>query len=271
MLRWLLLASALSLPLPAFAQQNFVAQTTGSVPSTVNLGTIPPTCVYTGLSSLNIGQAIPLPCNSSGQLLTSGGGGGGGGAVTVANGADVALGATTDAAYAGSGSATTVAIQKGIYNALVAALPAGSNIIGKVGIDQTTPGTTNGVVINSGSASITGTVATQPVARTKAQTSALASNLVVTNAAGNLYDINITADSTLYAAEWWILIFDATSAPADGAVTPARCVDMPALSRTYERGFANPLAFTTGIVVVVSTTGCFTKTASAHAFIAGAY
>lgn len=30
------------------------------------------------------------------------------------------------------------------------ALPAGTNIIGNVGIDQTTPGTTNGVVVNSG-------------------------------------------------------------------------------------------------------------------------
>ena len=32
-----------------------------------------------------------------------------------------------------------------IYSAIVAALPAGTNVIGKVGIDQTTPGTTNGV------------------------------------------------------------------------------------------------------------------------------
>lgn len=32
---------------------------------------------------------------------------------------------------------------------LTAALPAGTNLIGKVGIDQTTPGTTNGVVVNS--------------------------------------------------------------------------------------------------------------------------
>jgi hypothetical protein len=31
----------------------------------------------------------------------------------------------------------------GIYNAVISALPAGSNIIGKVGIDQTTVGTTN--------------------------------------------------------------------------------------------------------------------------------
>ena len=35
---------------------------------------------------------------------------------------------------------------------LIAALPAGTNIIGKVGIDQTTPGTTNGVQLTAGTA-----------------------------------------------------------------------------------------------------------------------
>lgn len=76
-------------------------------------------------------------------------GGTGGGAATIADGADVAEGAKADAAYAGSGSASVVSILKGLYNALIAPIVAGTNIIGKVGIDQTTPGTTNGVVINS--------------------------------------------------------------------------------------------------------------------------
>jgi hypothetical protein len=47
------------------------------------------------------------------------------------------------------------------YNPTVAALlnplVAGSAIIGKVGIDQTTPGTTNGVVVNNGPANVTAT------------------------------------------------------------------------------------------------------------------
>lgn len=36
-----------------------------------------------------------------------------------------------------------------IHNDLTAAIPAGTNLIGKVGIDQTTPGTTNGVQVNA--------------------------------------------------------------------------------------------------------------------------
>lgn len=51
-------------------------------------------------------------------------GGAGGGAVTVADGANVAEGAKADAAYAGSGSASLIAINKGVYNLLAAPLPA---------------------------------------------------------------------------------------------------------------------------------------------------
>ena len=100
-------------------------------------------------------------------ICESGCSGGGGGAITAAinsyavgalqDGADATEGTKADAAYTGSGSATVVSVLKGIYNALVVALPAGSNIIGKVGIDQTTPGTTNGVVQNAGPANVTAT------------------------------------------------------------------------------------------------------------------
>jgi len=107
-----------------------------------------------------------VPC-STGTPFPVSSGGGGGGAITAAinsyavgalqDGADATEGTKADAAYAGSGSATVVSILKGIYNALVAALPAGSNIIGKVGIDQTTPGTTNGVVQNAGPSNVAAT------------------------------------------------------------------------------------------------------------------
>lgn len=57
------------------------------------------------------------PVTTLNPLPTSGGGGGGG-AVTVADGADVAEGATSAAVYAGSGNATIVGILKGLYAAL---------------------------------------------------------------------------------------------------------------------------------------------------------
>lgn len=59
--------------------------------------------------------------------------------------------------------------------AITNALPAGTNILGKVGIDQTTPGTTNGVQVNAGTAEIgnvknSGTFAVQATPVTQADT-----------------------------------------------------------------------------------------------------
>ena len=72
--------------------------------------------------------------DSAGNLLVNVavGGGGGGGAVTIADGADVTQGLKADAAYAGSGSTTTIGALKGLYAAMVAATPAGTNTIGSV-------------------------------------------------------------------------------------------------------------------------------------------
>lgn len=91
---------------------------------------------------------------SDGTLQTSSSGGGG--AVTIADGADVAEGATTDAATTAGSTGTASAKFRLMTTQLAsiitntgAAIPAGTAIIGKVGIDQTTPGTTNGVQVNA--------------------------------------------------------------------------------------------------------------------------
>jgi hypothetical protein len=98
-----------------------------------------------------------------------------GSAVSLADGADVVEGELADAKVVGDNTGTVSAKLRGlnyllalvtdtlnsrlnvfIANATLAVtqsgawvLSAGSAIIGKVGIDQTTPGTTNGVVVNS--------------------------------------------------------------------------------------------------------------------------
>lgn len=100
-------------------------------------------------------------------------------------------------------------------------------------------------------------------------TTILASNLVAKNSAGNLYSFNVSADSTLSGAAWWIMIFNSTTLPGDGTVTPAKCYAMSSGTTSYSAAFPTPVAFTTGIVIGVSTTGCFTKTASVHSFISG--
>ena len=108
-------------------------------------------------------------------------------------------------------------------------------------------------------------------AASKGQTGALATSLTLKSAAGTLYSFNAVADSTLNAAAWYLIIEDATSW-GTGAQTPAKCYYVPAGQSTFGGTFAsNGVAFATGITVGVSTTGCFTVTSSAHAFISGDY
>lgn len=102
------------------------------------------------------------------------------------------------------------------------------------------------------------------------RTLALASSLVVKGSPGQLFSFEVQADSTLSAAAWWIMIYNATAVPADGAVTPFKCYAIssgtPQAGGTFGAG---GIAFSSGIVIAVSTAGCFTQTSSAHAFLAG--
>ncbi len=98
-----------------------------------------------------------------------------------------------------------------------------------------------------------------PVVSTAAE-----SSHVFKASAGNLYGYQVTAG----AAAGYVMIFNATSAPVDGAVTPIKCVVVPA-NATVGVTADPPEAFSTGITAVFSTTGCFTKTASATAMFSG--
>ncbi|WFS02225.1 hypothetical protein [Rhizobium tumorigenes] len=79
---------------------------------------------------------------------------------------------------------------------------------------------------------------------------------------GKLYGLNVVAGATA----GYVLVYDAVAAPVDGATTPKKVFQLAAnasLDRTWDRG----LIFTTGIVIVFSSTGPFTKTISNTAFI----
>ena len=99
---------------------------------------------------------------------------------------------------------------------------------------------------------------------TRVQSATAAGSLVVKASAGNLYGYNVAAG----ASAGYLLIFDAPTAPADGTVTP-KIVHAIAANASIQVDRDIPIAFTTGIVMVFSTTGPFTKTISATAFLAG--
>jgi hypothetical protein len=95
-------------------------------------------------------------------------------------------------------------------------------------------------------------------------TPAVAGSLVVCPATSgcNLYSYQVRSG----AAAGFLMFFAQATVPADGAVTPVLCVDVAANS-TVAFEYRSPIGFPTGMTVAFSTTGCFTKTISATAFI----
>lgn len=92
------------------------------------------------------------------------------------------------------------------------------------------------------------------------------SSHVLKAGAGTLYGLDVTTG----AAAGYVMLFNATSAPADGAVTPIKAWVVSANSSLGVSFIPGPpLAFSAGITATFSTTGPFTKTASSTAFFSG--
>jgi len=72
--------------------------------------------------------------------------------------------------------------------------------------------------------------------------------------------------ATSGASAGYVLIIDSATVPADGAVTPKFCYQIAANNTLSATWGTYPPVFSNGIVIVFSTTGCFTKTISATAF-----
>lgn len=101
------------------------------------------------------------------------------------------------------------------------------------------------------------------VAITPSVTVAAASNLVAKASAGNLYSAYCQSGTAGFC-----MVFNATSLPMDGAVTPLHCVPVAAGSFAAIDFGQLPERYSTGITIGYSTgANCFTLTASATAFI----
>jgi hypothetical protein len=126
----------------------------------------------------------------------------------------------------------------------------------------------NGVFTPCGSAgcgSGGGGGSTTPIAPNA--TTSLSTSKVLKASAGNLYSWSVTSSTPA----GFVLILDLAADPGNGAsVTPKYCY--PLAANSYNSGtFAGgpPGAFANGVTIVFSTTGCFTETQSATAFITG--
>jgi hypothetical protein len=94
---------------------------------------------------------------------------------------------------------------------------------------------------------------------------AVTGGVVLKTVGARLYGVNVVSG----ASAGYVMIFDAPAVPADGAVVPAYCLPLAANTGLDASFRAAPINFVTGISVAFSTTGCYTKTASATAYIAG--
>lgn len=89
---------------------------------------------------------------------------------------------------------------------------------------------------------------------------------IIKAGAGNLYGLNVASGATAGVVQ----VLNSATIPADGAVTPIKCYYLAANSSLDLNLRAAPVYASTGVVVVFSSgTSCFTKAASATAFISG--
>lgn len=102
------------------------------------------------------------------------------------------------------------------------------------------------------------------VAITPVVSTTLESGHVLKVGAGNLYRVEVTSTVAGY-----LMVFSTPTVPADGAVTPLLCRAVGANVSTEVDHSTAPDRYASGISVAFSTTGCFTKTASATAMFEG--
>lgn len=154
-----------------------------------------------------------------------------------------------------------------------ASIPAGTNIIGKVTIDQSTPGTTNLVQLAAGSAVIgqvllpaipagTNTIGSiAPTPATLVSSSAYESGRVIKASPGTLISISGFNNGP----SQFIQLHNSATNPANGAV-PVKIVAVPAQSNFSIDVPLTGIPFSTGVAVCNSSTGPTKTLASADCF-----
>lgn len=147
------------------------------------------------------------------------------------------------------------------------ALPAAAQTSANLPVTCPTNGSGNCTVaisvVNPDGTPIAGSSASASNGVAPSANSAVSGSQIIKASAGNLYGLNVTSG----ASAGYVMLFNSATVPADGAVAPVKCVPLAANTGIEFNWRTTPLAFTTGIVAVFSTTGCYAKAISATAYI----
>lgn len=96
------------------------------------------------------------------------------------------------------------------------------------------------------------------------RTTAVASSKVLATNRCQLHGFNVVNG----ASAGYVLVYDLPAAPSDGTVTPVKAYVLPADS-SMEVSYSPTISMVNGCTIAFSTTGPFTQTLSATAFISG--
>lgn len=215
--------------IPVTGADQFRVRSTAVASGTVNVRISPTSAPSADAAVVSLGAAIPAGSNVIGSLTANqsvnnaqfngvtplmGNGVTGTGSLRVTIASDNTA-YSVNAVQSGTWNIGTVTTLTGITNAL----PAGTNLMGKVGIDQTTAGITNGVVPNATSA--TGGIATT----TRLLSAAASTNATSAKAsAGRLYAIQGYNAATTVR---YLKLYNKASAPTVGTDTPVKTLALP--------------------------------------------
>lgn len=184
-------------------------------------------------------------------------------------------GATSLSVVAASDGFSVNASQTGTWNVTnisgTVSLPTGAATAAKQPALGTAGTPSADVITVQGAVSMTPLgIAHQPTtasgnAITPVVSSAVENGHVLKASAGNFYRLAVTTGATA----GYVMVFNSTTVPADGAVTPLLCRAVAANSSIEIDHTGMPQRYSTGISAAFSSTGCFTKTASATAMFEG--
>jgi hypothetical protein len=137
-------------------------------------------------------------------------------------------------------------------------------VITSPGVNTPVTETTSPLAVTIGTSPFATTLGSPIPGVSVAQTTAITSAIIAKASAGNLVSVSGSGFANQY-----IMLFNLTTIPTSGAVTPTKCFGPLQANGPYDFAWGSgpTLTMSAGIIVAISSVGCFTLSMSNTAFI----